>query len=154
MRIGCFSLFGFGVLLLAGAAQAPKEQRYAVLPWHSVPRIPARSIRGVDSHGSWEPSQSDIDGLEAGLPHVSELKIVGWPSSIHIENPGRYFRQYVGVSHRGQRQIYVNAFCENPPPPDWRDHLYVVIDGATCFWQAFYNPITKTFSNLTINARA
>jgi hypothetical protein len=154
MRIGCFSLLSIAVLLLAGAAQVPKEQRYAVLPSRSVPRIPARVMHDVDSYGSWEPSKSEIDGLESDLPHVSELRITGWSSNIHIEHPEEYFRQYVGVSHRGQRRIYVNAFCVDPPPSDWRDHLYVVVDGATCFWQALYDPIARTFSDLTINARA
>jgi hypothetical protein len=73
---------------------------------------------------------------------------------IRIELPEQYFRQYIGVSHRKQRRIYINAFCDNQPPSDWRDHLYTDIDGATCYWQAVYDPVTKTFSNLTINARA
>jgi hypothetical protein len=111
-------------------------------------------MHDVDSFGSWEPSTEDIDGLEANLVQVTALKITGWSSNIHIEYPERYFRQYIGVSHRKQHRIYVNAFCDDPPPPDWRTHLYVVIDGATCYWQALYDPVTKTFSNLTINARA
>jgi hypothetical protein len=82
------------------------------------------------------------------------MKIKGWPAIVRIEHPERYFRQYIGVSHREQRRIYINAFCIDPPPSDWRTHLYTVIDGATCFWQALYDPITKTISDLTINARA
>ncbi len=147
MRIGCISLLGFGVLLLAGAAQTPKEPRYVVLPWRSVPKIEARVMHDVDSYGSWEPTKSDVDGIEVNLSHISDLQIAGWKSSLRIEHPERYFRQYVGVSHRGQRRIYINAFCEDPPPSDWRDHLYVVDDGATCFWQALYDPVAKTFSN-------
>jgi len=154
MLIRRLALIGIGVLLLASAAQAPKEPRFVVLPSHSVPIIPARVMHDVDSYGSWEPSTADIDGLEAGLAHVSELKITGWASNIHIEHPERYFRQYIGVSHRKQRRIYINAFCDDPPPTDWRDHLYTVIDGATCYWQALYDPATRTFSILTINARA
>ena len=119
-----------------------------------MPNIPARVMHDVDSHGSWEPSTADIDGLEEGLAHVSELKITGWSSNIHIEHPELYFRQYIGVSHRKQRRIYINAFCDDPPPSDWRDHFYTVIDGAACYWQALYDPATKTFSTLTINARA
>jgi len=71
-----------------------------------------------------------------------------------VEHSEQYFRQYIGVSHRKQRRIYINAFCDNQPPSDWRDHLYTVIDGTPCYWQAVYDPVTKTFSNLTINARA
>jgi hypothetical protein len=79
---------------------------------------------------------------------------IGWSSNIRIEHPEQWLRQYIGVSPRKQRRIYINAFCDNQPPSDWRDHLYTVIDGATCYWQALYDPVPKTFSNLTINARA
>ena len=34
-------------------------------------------MHDVDSYGSWEPSTGDLDGLEAGLAHVSELTIPG-----------------------------------------------------------------------------
>ena len=154
MRNWCFAGLGFSALLLAGAAQAPQEPRFVVLPSRSVPNISARVMHDVDSYGSWEPSTAEIDGLEARLAQVSALKITGWSSNIHIEHPERYFRQYVGVSHLKQRRIYVNALCDDPPPSDWRTHFYVVIDGATCNWQVLYDPATKTFSNLTINARA
>jgi len=107
-----------------------------------------------DSYGSWEPSKADIDGLEAGLADVAKMIITGWPSVVRIEHPERYYRQYIRVSHRNQRRIYINAFCVDPPPPNWRTRLYFVDDGATCFWQALYDPVTKTFSKLTINARA
>jgi hypothetical protein len=154
MRIGCVTVYGFGALLLAAAAQSPQAPRFVVLPSHSVATIPARVMHDVDCYASWEPSTVDINGLEAGLAHVSELRITGWSSNIRIEHPEQYFRQYIGVSHRKQRRIYINAFCDNKPPSDWRDHLYTVIDGATCYWQALYDPVTKTFSSLTINARA
>ena len=86
---------------------------------------------------------------------VAELKIRGWEATnIRIDHPDKYFRQYVGVRHRGKRQIYINAFCDDRPPSDWRTRFYVVIDGATCDWHAFYDPGTKTFSDLTINGRA
>ena len=154
MHISRFMVVGLSALILGAAAQAPHEQRNVVLPSHSVPTIPACFMCDVDSYGSWEPSKADIEGLEAGLSFISEMKIKGWPSKVHIDHPERYFRQYIGVSHREQRRIYINAFCEDPPPPDWRTHLYTVVDGATCFSQALYDPVTKTFSNLTINARA
>ena len=134
------------------ATQASQEQRYLVLRSRSVPTIPACYMCDVDSYGSWEPSKAEIDGLEAGLSSITEIK--GWPSKVQIEHPERYFRQYIGVSHRDQRLVYINAFCDDAPPPDWRSHLYLVIDGATCYWQALYDPATKSFSNLTINARA
>jgi hypothetical protein len=107
------------------------------------------------SYASWTPSQADIEAVEERIPQISGLKIRFYESTpLRIENPERYFRQYVGVTHNGKRQIYINAFCDDPPPSDWRSRLYVVIDGATGYWHVFYDPDTKTFSDLTINARA
>jgi len=55
---------------------------------------------------------------------------------------------------RQRKSIYVNAFCDNPPPATWKKQIYVVVDGWTCYWQAIYDPATKEFSSLTINGRA
>ena len=148
-----FPLSGL-VLLIVASIQGQTEPRFVVLPSNAALTIPARVMGDVDSHGSWEPTRDDIDGLDGRLSQISRLKITGWSSAIRIEHPERYFRQYIGVTHAGQRRIYINAFCDDPPPSDWRIHLYEVIDGATCYWQALYDPRNKKFSNLTINARA
>jgi hypothetical protein len=137
------------------SAQAPQAQHYAVLPPHSQSSLPPILLWDKGSYASWTPSQSDIADLESKLPQISELKIRGYESvNIRIEHPEEYFRQYVGVKHNGRREIYINAFQDDPPPPDWRTRLYVVIDGEIGYWHAFYDPNTKTFSDLTINPRA
>lgn len=136
-------------------AQTAEVQRFVVLPPHSQPSFAPILLWDKGSYASWTPSRADIEGLEMALPQISELKIRGWESTpIRIEHPGKYFRQYVGVFHRGKRRIYVNAFCDDPPPTDWRKRFYVVIDGDLGYWHAFYDPDTKTFSDLTINPRA
>jgi hypothetical protein len=45
------------------------------------------------------------------------------------------------------------GFLEQYLLADWRDHLVVVSDGATCYWLALFGPTTKTFVTLKINAR-
>ena len=110
---------------------------------------------GQGQLSSWTPSQTDIEGLESRLSQISRLKIRGWESTpIRIDHPEKYFRQYVGVKHNGKREIYINAFDDDPPPQDWRTRLYVVSDGDIGYWHAFYDPDTKIFSDLTINYRA
>ena len=149
-RLICFVLFSASSL-----AQAPEMQHYVVLLTHSQALVEPVLLWDKGSYASWIPSPADIEGLEANLSQISELKIRGLEStSIRIDRPDRYFRQYVGVRHGGKRRIYINAFIDDPPPSDWRTRLYVVIDGATSYWHAFYDPDTKTFSDLTINARA
>ncbi len=144
--------FLFSALSLAQTAEV---QRFAVLPPHSQPSFPPILLWDKGSYAAWTPSSSQIEVLESALPQISELKIKGYESSpIRIEHPEKCFRQYVGVLHRGKRRIYVNGFCVDFPPTNWRERFYVVIDGALGFWHAFYDPETRTFSDLTINPRA
>ena len=143
------------LLSMVSFAQAGEMQHYVLLPPHSQASITPVLLWDKGSYATWTPSRTDIEGLETELPQVSKLKIKGWESTpIRIEHPEKYFRQYVGVRHEGHRRIYINAFIDDPPPPDWQKRLYVVVDGATSYWHAFYDPDTKTFSDLTINARA
>jgi hypothetical protein len=81
------------------------------------------------------------------------LRADGWSSEIHIDHPERYFRQYEPVLRAGKKLLYLNAFCDEPPPNYWRKRLVIVADGATCYWQAFYDPERKSFSLLAINSR-
>jgi len=73
---------------------------------------------------------------------------------VRIDHPERYFRQYVPVLRSGRKYVYINALCDEPPPEYWRERLVVVADGATCYWQALYDPATRRYSHLMINARA
>lgn len=147
-------LLGCVLFALAATLAGQQEHDYVVLP-QSAGNIDSSWLFGDKVHvGSWMPSRADIDGLEANLSQISALNETRWKSGRHIEHPGTYHRQYIGVTDSHQRRfVYVNAFCE-PPPSDWKTKLYVVIDGGACFWQAFYDPSTKKFSNLMINARA
>jgi len=143
------------LLCMLVAAQTPAVERYVVLPPRSQPSIPPVLLWDEGSYASWTPSKADIESIEQRIPQISKLKIRSYESThLRIENPEKYFRQYVGVRHNGKRRIYINAFCDDSPPPDWRLRLYVVIDGATCYWHVFYDPESNTFSDLTINARA
>jgi hypothetical protein len=105
---------------------------------------------------SWSPSQVDLDGLKANLPHISDLKESVPGPGRRIDNPNKYFRQYLAIVLSGKKQIFVNAMCEpvGDGSDDWRRHLQIVYDGGECFWQAFYDPATQKFSNLIINGRA
>jgi hypothetical protein len=143
------------MLLLFGLGSHSQQQiKSVLLPASAAATV--HKIRGGEGFAmiGWVPAKEDIDSLETDLSEVAGLNAEGWSASIRIEHPEQYFRQYVGVVRSGQKLIYVNAFCETQLPLDWRDRLYVVDDGATCFWQALYDPSTRTFTHLTINARA
>jgi hypothetical protein len=146
----CIALFS-----TLGPAQAPQVQHYVVLPPHSQSSLLPVLLWDKGSYASWTPSQTDIDDLESKLSQISELRIRGYePTSLRIEHPDEYLRKYVGVRHHGKRVIYINAFREDPTPSDWRTQFFNVIDGGMGLWHAFYDPATKTFSDLMINPRA
>ena len=131
--------------LCVTGAPAWAQAKYVVLS--------SSAVDGIISHeGTWAPQESDITKLEASVTQVSRLQIEGFTSALHIDHPGSYFRQYVPVLREGRKLFYVSAFCESPPGY-WRRRLYVVSDGDTCFWQAFYDPALKKYFHLTINPR-
>jgi len=141
-------------LSISGLGQ--QGQRSVLLPAHELKAVSNSYSRerAERYEGSWQPSKADLDGLEANLSQIAELKIYGWENKIHIEHPDQYYRQYVAVIVSGKGMIFVNAFREDKPPSDWRDRLHLVIDGDLFYWQALYDPATHHFSNLRINARA
>ena len=154
MHLRSLATISFLIFGLAGAAQVTPDRPYAVLPtagWHAA-SMPFQQV-DAGTYGSWHPSSSDIASLESGLSRISDLTAVNWRSSVRIEHPRSYFRQYIGVSNKRAPRIFINAFCDDAPP-NWHNRLVIVMDGGTCFWQALYDPATKKFSDLTINGRA
>lgn len=105
---------------------------------------------------SWQPSQVDLDNLENNLPQISSMRENVPGPGRHIDDPYKYFRQYLAIVQSGKKQIFVNAMCgtAGDDSDEWRHHLRIVYDGGNCYWQAFYDPATQKFSNLMINGRA
>jgi hypothetical protein len=123
-----------------------QEQRYVLLP--------ASEAAQVGNQASWQPTKSDIEGLEANLRHISDLQARGWKPAQHIDHPEQYYRQYLALLATGnKRKIFVNAFCDISSSPDWRSRLVLTVDGGSCYWHVTYDPATMKFSGLEINGR-
>ena len=146
---------GLLIFLITGV-HGQQEQRYVLLPASEASNLarmyPKKGPERID--GSWQPTQTQIETLEANLPHVSDLKSFGAPKGETIKHPEQYYRQYLAVIRAGQSLIYVNALCQKQDISDWRNHVAIVMDGGSCFWQAWYDPATEKFLNLYINGRA
>jgi hypothetical protein len=111
----------------------------------------AERIRGQ----GWEPTETEIGGLEASLPVLPHLRAenrlaVG---DVHIDPPEQYFRQYVPFVRNGKKLIYVNAFRNAGATSYWRHHLVVILDGGIRNWQAFYDPAAGAFLTVRINGQ-
>ncbi len=141
---------------LITGAHGQQEQRFVLLPASEVSNLakdyPQYGPDKID--GSWLPSESQIGALEANVRHISDLRNGGAPNGEKIVHPEQYYRQYVAVVRAGQSLIYVNALCRIGNASYWRDHLYRVMDGGSCAWQAWYDPATEKFLSLSINGRA
>lgn len=133
MRMHTVLIAAVLILLIPGAA-GQQGQRSVLLPASEMKAVSNRYSRDRSEKydGAWQPAHADLYGLEASLPQISNLAIAGWGSRIHIEHPERYFRQYLGVRVLGRDRIFVSAFCDRNPTADWRKHLFIVVDGATC----------------------
>jgi hypothetical protein len=141
---------------IAAAGPIPRLPAPRLIPRDMFVVLDAGATVWIAKDGTWEPSMADIYKLEASLRQVSSLKATNWPadSDIRIDHPEQYFRQYVGVTRKGKKLIYVNAFCDAIPISYWRETLVRIMDGGTCCWQAFYDPTVGRFTALTINGVA
>jgi hypothetical protein len=141
---------------LVGGAYGQQEKRFVLLPEgeaNSLAKMyPKSGPEKID--GSWQPSRSQIESLEAHLPRISDLTSYGAPKGEKVEHPEQYFRQYLPIVRAGQKLIYVNSLCQTQYISDWRIHIAIVMDGGNCFWQAWYDPTTEKFISLYINGRA
>lgn len=130
---------------------------FALLPESEI-RAFANEFLGIPNTQvqSWEPTVREIDDLESNLTQISSLREKARNSNRHIDDPNRYFRQYLAIVHDGRKLIFINALCsiERAHSNDWQNHLIVVIDGGKCYWHATYDPLTLKFSDLIISGPA
>lgn len=78
---------------------------------------------------SWKLDDSDVQQLERDLPHLRRLKARGCClRGARVDNVDAYLRQYIGLTIKGRRYVYINAFPASAferwpstiPLPDWR----------------------------------
>lgn len=153
MRIRCPVVAGFLLLVIAATSFPQTNSRTVVLPESAAKELAHATYRPGIEHmdGSWMPADADVRTLESHLSQVENLRSRGEKDGSQIRNPERYYRQYVGIMAGKHRFIYVNAFCENPPPKYWKQHLVDVLDGGDCFWGTVYDTVSAEFSDLQVN---
>ncbi len=91
--------------------------------------------------------------METDFHQVSDLSRK-YGSGRQIDDPARYFRQYMGLIEGERKLIYVSALCRVDSKERWREHLYQVYDGGSCAWQALYDVSTRKFVAVSVNGFA
>ncbi len=121
----------------AGAAPKLVPGHTTVLPLSEGPHLPETSATAY----YWTPNASDLRLLDANLPK----RLVP------------YYRQYLGITERGRRLIYINGFSAGDAtqftggPYDWHRHAVVVEDGGDNFFHATYDPALRKVTRLLFN---
>jgi len=155
MRFRNAILLGCLILALAAKSSSQTKNRSVVLPGsaaHMLEHLCSRSgpPRFDDT---WQPLEADVRSMESRLSRISQLRSQVGGVGIGIKNPDRYYRQYVGVLVGKHKFIFINAFCNERPPPDWRRRPVDKCDGG-CDWGVVYDTISGEFSDLQINGVA
>jgi len=73
----------------------------------------------------------------------------------------KHYRQYLCyLNEKGEKIIYINAFCElfdeydeenNLVPFDWKNKMVDVADGGKCYWNIKINLTTNEYFELKVN---
>jgi hypothetical protein len=146
------ALFALSVSAQSYELAFPAGLRF-VLPAASGPGLLRQCSRATPQAitGYWEPSQSEIQVLEAAL--VKYLNTL-----MDDERPPHrtvFHRQYIGVFRGDTKLIYGNFY------PGMREALEtertraaVVCDGGSYHWGIVYDPARGQFSELSFNGVA
>ena len=64
-------------------------------------------------------------------------------------------RQYVPViNEKGEKEIWINFFCNDWKSDSWKTDLMIVNDGGNCYFNLKVNLTNKSYSELRINGYA
>ena len=154
MRTSYLSIF-FLVLLWGSFPILQKKSRSVVLPEGTAEQAKQLCSRPGPPKfdGTWKPTESDVQRMESHLSRISRLRSKSGIEGAHIENPERYYRQYIGIVVENRKLIFINAFCDDKPPESWREMLVDVCDGG-CSWGVVYDIVTAEFSHFEMNGVA
>ena len=87
--------------------------------------------------------------------HNREYPDTQWTETGFELKTERYKRQYVpAINSNGQKEVWINFFCEDWNNSNWKSEIVFVLDGGNCFFNLKVNLETLTYSELFINGYA
>ncbi|MBK7884260.1 MAG: hypothetical protein IPJ81_11040 [Chitinophagaceae bacterium] len=67
----------------------------------------------------------------------------------------KYYSHYVPViNEKGEKEVWINCFCDRSYYNDWKKEILVVMDGGNCHFNVIINLTTKTYYKLKVNGNA
>ena len=105
----------------------------------------------------WTPTEAEVREAEELLPEYLDSRdavSVLRGSGLKAQLP-RYKRQYWGVIRSGKREILIHFYREDTSVGQkrlWLQGIVAVAGGGAQFFRVTYQPQTKRFSRLQINA--
>ena len=116
-------------------------------PTRKVPRI----------EGTWNPTLKLARQLEIDLPQLNGSTAKKLPGAENwVLDVSGYTYQYAGVIVDGKELVYINAFHNGHKvfQDNWQIWRVSVYYGFTNYWGALYDPVNRSFSDLTYNEAA
>jgi len=90
----------------------------------------------IEKHNSENPNNKII---ETG----QELNLAGFK------------RQYIAVMNKqGEKEIWINFFCDTMDMDSWKSDIFIVFDGGNCYYNLKINLTKNTYYDISINGEA
>lgn len=152
----------FLLVVLGATCRAASVEHSVILPPDQAKAMLKQCSRPTPEYeGAWVIPPNVIAQLEQDLHKLAEMKAKQCcTSGASVNAPEEFVRQYVGITIRGRKYVYINAFpagmlTEYRKDPDlWKRKPAMVCDGGSAFWGALYDPETRLFSGLAFNGLA
>ena len=101
----------------------------------------------------WTPTSTEIKLLEDLLPIYARINT---PKNRRpIRSIYQYFRQYYGITEKGKKIIYLNAFCVESydEDPYWKTGIISVLDGGNCYFIVKFQSDSKEFYDFYVGGQ-
>ncbi len=115
------------------------------------------SPQGIKEY--WKVNEAEVKQLEDHFRMISELTSGCCIEGYKVTKFENYLYQYIGVTIKGKRYIYINAarIYDGKPREEydkWETDPIIVCDGGPGYWGVLFCLEDNTFKDLSVNGIA
>ncbi len=108
-----------------------------------------------NTHKAATLTADDIDQIEKLIKIKVDSSNRHSNSIYFINNSARYFKQFITtINSKGEKEVWVNCFCDLVFAHDWKNQIVSVMDGGSCFFQFKVNLTKGIIYDFAINGVA